>query len=97
MISASAANGGARFAGICVGVQGAGEEPSVLCQIPYGYSKRWERRPQSQAPDQNKEVLMACSWEGKGNCRESGGKRSLKRIKRAGEKGKCRGGNQILM
>lgn len=78
MISASPANGGARFAGICVGVQEAGEKPSVLCQIPYGCSKLWERHPQSQAPDQNKEVLMVCSWEGKGNCRELGGKRCLK-------------------
>lgn len=78
MISASPANGGARSADICVGVQDAGEGPSALCQIPYGYSKRWERHPPSQAPDQNKEVLMVCSWEGKGSRQELDGKRSLK-------------------
>lgn len=63
----------------------------VRSHILYGYGRGWERHPQSQAPTQNKEALMVCSWEGKGNCWELSGKRRSKKFREWDKKEKDEG------
>jgi hypothetical protein len=49
VISPSPANVKAKFADVCVGVEDAGERPSVLrvgFQIPYGHGRVWEKSPE---------------------------------------------------